>query len=147
MKTKSKMRNQRGAAMIEFALVSLLVLIPLLFGIIEFSLIFYNQAMITNASREGSRAAIVYDEPRLPEAGINSITAVVNNYCQDNLITFGSATPVTDAIPDACPDAAGSGSSISVTVDYQYDWLVLPSFLTDLIGQVNLSATTVMRCE
>ena len=95
--------------MIEFALVSLLVLMPLLFGIIEFSLILYDQAMITNASREGSRAAIVYDEPRLPETGTDSITTVVNNYCQNRLITFGSATPATDATPDACPDEAGSG--------------------------------------
>jgi Flp pilus assembly protein TadG len=144
MKRTNKIGAQRGAAMVEFALVSLFVLIPLLFGIIEFSLILYNQAMITNASREGARAAIVYDEPRATEA---AITTVVNNYCQDHLITFGSATPVTDAVPDACPDETSSGASITVTVDYQYDWLVVPSFLTALLGQVNLSATTVMRCE
>jgi len=146
MKTNLRTRGQRGAAMIEFALVSLFVLIPLLFGIIEFSLILYNQAMITNASREGARAAIVYDEPRLDEA---AITAVVNNYCLNHLITFGSATPVTDAVPDNCPAAAASGASITVTVDYQYDWLVLPnlSYATALVGPVNLSAITVMRCE
>ena len=146
MKKTSKIRAQRGAVMIEMALVSLFVLIPLLFGIIEFSLILYNQAMITNASREGARAGIVYDEPRLTEAGI---TTVVNNYCQDHLITFGSATPVTDAVPDACPDIVSSGDSITVTVDYQYDWLILPNlpYATALVGPVNLSAITVMRCE
>jgi len=140
MKTTSKIRGQCGAVMIEFALI-LLVLIPLLLGIMEFGLILYNKAMITNASREGARAGIVYDTSRPTEA---AITTVVNNYCQDHLITFGSATPVTDAVPDACPD---SGANITVTVDYQYDWLVLPNFLAGLIGQVNLSATTVMRCE
>jgi Flp pilus assembly protein TadG len=144
MKTKSKIRAQGGAAMVEFALVSLFVLIPLLFGIVEFSLILYNQAMITNASREGARAAIVYDEPRPTEA---AITTVVNNYCQDHLITFGSATPVTDAVPDACPDVTSSGASITVTVTYHYGFLVLPSFLGGLIGLDDLSATTVMRCE
>ena len=146
MKKTDKIRAQRGAVMIEMALVSLFVLIPLLFGIIEFSLILYNQAMITNASREGARAGIVYDASRPTEA---AITTVVNNYCQDHLITFGSATPVTDAVPDNCPAAAASGASITVTVDYQYDWLVLPnlSYATALVGPVNLSAATVMRCE
>jgi Flp pilus assembly protein TadG len=144
MKSNLKTRAQRGAVMIEMALVSLFVLIPLLFGIIEFSLILYNQAMITNASREGARAGIVYDEPRLTEAGI---TTVVNNYLQNHLITFGSATPVTDAVPDACPVGAASGTSITVTVTYHYGFLVLPDFLGGLIGLNDLSATTVMRCE
>ena len=143
MKTTNKIRGQSGAAMVEFALVSLLVLIPLLFIIIEGSLILYNQAMITNASREGARAGIVFDTSRPTEA---EITTVVNNYLQNHLMTWpeGSATPVTDAVPDACP---GSGANITVTVDYQYNWLVIPNFLADLIGQVNLSATTAMRCE
>jgi Flp pilus assembly protein TadG len=35
----------------------------LLFGIIEFGIILYDKAMITNASREGARAGIVYSEP------------------------------------------------------------------------------------
>jgi Flp pilus assembly protein TadG len=146
MKTTSKIRAQGGAAMVEFALVSLFVLIPLLFIIIEGSLIFYNQAMITNASREGARAGIVYNEPRTTEA---AITTVVNNYLQNHLITWpaGSATPVTDAVPDVCPDPAASGASIAVTVTYQYSFLVLPSFLPGLIGLDDLSATTVMRCE
>ena len=146
MKTTSKIRAQRGAVMIEMALVSLFVLIPLLLGIIEFSLILYNQAMITNASREGARAGIVYDEPRRTEAGI---TTVVNNYLQNHLLTWpeGSATPVTDAVPDACPVGAASGTSITVTVTYHYGFLVLPSFLSCLIGLDDLSATTVMRCE
>jgi Flp pilus assembly protein TadG len=146
MKKTDKIRAQRGAVMIEMALVSLFVLIPLLFGIIEFSLILYNQAMITNASREGARAGIVYDEPRLTEAGI---TTVVNNYLQNHLLTWpeGSATPVTDAVPDACPVGTASGTSITVTVTYQYGFLVLPSFLGGLVGLNDLSATTVMRCE
>ena len=124
------------------------ILLVLLLGIIELSLVLFNKAMITNASREGARAAIVYDEPRLDEA---AITTVVNNYCQDHLITFGSATPVTDAVPDNCPAAAASGTSITVTVDYQYDWLILPNlkYANSLVGfaPVNLSAITVMRCE
>ena len=130
--------------MIEFALVCLFVLIPLLFGIIEISLILYNQAMITNASREGARAGILYDQTSRPDEA--AIRTVVTNYLQNHLLTWpeGSEDPVTDAVPDACPD---SGASITVTVTYRYKFLVLPSFLGDLIGLDVLSATTVMRCE
>jgi hypothetical protein len=54
-----KMKNNRGVAIVEFAIVLPLLAI-LLFGIIEFGFIIYNKAMITNASREGARIGIVY---------------------------------------------------------------------------------------
>lgn len=141
--------------MIEFALL-LPVLAIILFGIVEFSLILYDQSVITNASREGARAAIVFMEPRLHEVNLhpliadpdkNSITNVVNAYCQGHLKTFGSATPSTDADPDECPADASSGDSITVRVEYQYDFLVIPNFLEGLVGPINLVGETVMRCE
>ena len=60
MKIKSQTLNQSGASAIEFAFL-LPVLLLFLFGIIEFSVLFYNKAMITNASREGARAGINFD--------------------------------------------------------------------------------------
>ena len=63
-----KFASQKGAAMVEFALI----LIPLLlitFGIIEFGMFMYNQQVLTNASREGARAGIVASIPRLPRHG------------------------------------------------------------------------------
>ena len=51
--------NQKGAAIVEFAIILPLLLL-LIFGMIEFSLLMYNKAMITNASREGARRGIVY---------------------------------------------------------------------------------------
>ena len=50
-----KINNQNGAALVEFAIV-LPVLLMLIFEMIEFSLLLYDKAMITNASREGARA-------------------------------------------------------------------------------------------
>ena len=56
---RSKSSSQKGASAVEFALI-LPLLMLILFGIIEFSLLMYNKAMITNASREGARRGIVY---------------------------------------------------------------------------------------
>ena len=51
-------KNERGAAMIEFALVALLLFV-LLFGIIEFGWIFFGWITLTGAVREGVRLAVV----------------------------------------------------------------------------------------
>ena len=134
------MKNQRGATAVEFAIVFPL-LILLLFGIIEFSVILYDKAMITNASREGARAGIVSQLVRVSDT---QIQGVVDNYCRLYLISFRSgAAPVTTVT------RIGStfGSELSVTVTYTYSFLALPQFVTGLVGPMNLTARTVMRME
>jgi Flp pilus assembly protein TadG len=64
-KLKMRLKSQKGVAAVEFALV-LPLLVLLIFGIIEFSLLMFNKQVITNASREGARAGIVAGTPRLP---------------------------------------------------------------------------------
>ena len=134
------MKNQHGATAVEFAIVFPL-LILLLFGIIEFSVILYDKAMITNASREGARAGIVSQLVRVSDT---QIQGVVDNYCRLYLISFRSgAAPVTTVT------RTGStfGSELSVTVTYTYSFLALPQFVTGLVGPMNLTARTVMRME
>ena len=136
-----KIINQKGAALVEFAIVLPLLLV-LVFGMIEFSILFYDKAVITNASREGARAGIVYDFPnRISTGGIETI---VGNYCSGRLITFGSTNQETTTVSGPCINA---GDTISVTVTYPYDFLVLPNFVETLTGSINLSAATIMRCE
>ena len=55
-------KDQTGASAVEFAII-LPLLVVFVFGIIEFGLIFYNKAMLTNASREAARAGIVFRAP------------------------------------------------------------------------------------
>lgn len=52
---KARQKNDRGAAVIEFAIL-LLLLIPLLFGIIEFGFIWAQSHYLSHAAREGARA-------------------------------------------------------------------------------------------
>lgn len=134
------MKSQNGVAAVEFAIV-LPLLILLVFGIIEFSIALYDKAMITNASREGARAGIVFSDPRVSDDEIRSI---VDNYCGSYLITFGAPTGITTEI-DRGGDAAGD--SLTVRVAYQYTFLVLPSFVTGFTGGINMVAETVMRME
>jgi Flp pilus assembly protein TadG len=134
------MKHQRGATAVEFAIVFPL-LILLMFGIIEFSVILYDKAMITNASREGARAGIVSQLVRVSDSQIQS---VVDNYSRLYLISFRSgAAPVTTV----ARTGSTFGSELSVTVTYTYSFLALPQFVTGLVGPMNLTARTVMRME
>lgn len=146
MKTSNIIKSEKGGAVVEFAIV-LPLLAVLLFGIIEFSLLFYNKAMITNASREGARAGIVYSPTRLSKADIQT---VVNNYCASHLITFGASSPQTDVDPDPTSSAV-SGAPLTVTVTYTYEFLVFPNLIKLLQGTYSdtqdLTAVTVMRYE
>jgi Flp pilus assembly protein TadG len=130
-------KSQNGVAAIEFAII-LPLLVLLLFGTVEFGLLLYNQQVITNASREGARAGIVAQSPRLPDA---QIAAVVTSYCGGNLITFGSPTT-----PNSVITRTGSTfqSDLTVDVTYNYSFLVLSSFG---FGPLNLTARTVMKME
>ena len=136
-----KIKNEKGAALVEFAIV-LPLLLMLVFGMIEFSIMFYDKAVITNASREGARAGIVYDFPDRISTG--DIETIVGNYCGGRLITFGSTNQETTTVIGPCINA---GDTITVTVTYPYDFLVLPNFVTTLTGPMDLSAVTIMRCE
>ncbi len=140
------MKNRRGAAIIEFTVIFPLLII-LLFGIMEFGIIVYDKAMITNASREGARAGIVMAVPRLDGGQIRTI---VRNYCGNHLISFPGGTGPT--IPDDHIDVQGAGGAypdeLIVTVTYDYAFLVIPRFVTTFgLGPITLTSRTVMRME
>ena len=134
-----KRSRERGAAAVEFALI-LPVLVLILFGIIEFGLLLYDQQVITNASREGARAGIVQAATR-PNA--TAITSVVTGYTGNYLITFagGTVNPSVTLPMGAC---ASFGTSLEVSVTYQYTFLVLKNL--GFTGPL-LTANTTMRCE
>lgn len=127
-------RNRRGAAVVEFAVVAPLLFL-LLFGMIEFGRMVMVQQVLTNASREGARRAV------LDGATTASVTAAVQEYLSSGGI--GGATVTVDPDP---PGSAGYGEPVSVTVEIGFDevsWLPAPMYLS---GR-QMTATTVMRRE
>ncbi len=145
---KRLLEKTRGASAVEFAII-LPLLVLLVFGIVELSLALYDQAMITNASREAARFGIVYRVPAVTDA---EISGVVNNYLGRNLVTLGgkrspSSNPVTGATVIVTRTGVSPGGNLRVRVGYTYTFLVLPQ-LTPGLGQgINMAAETVMRME
>ena len=123
--------------MVEFAIVLPLLLI-LICGVIEFGVMFYDKAVITNASREGARAGIT---------GVKNpdIEDIVKDYCNFNLInlSYNDFDPDTDPNDDISISIDGS-NDLTVKVEYSYDFL-----LGSILGFSNttIEAETVMRIE
>ena len=127
-------RNQKGAAAVEFAIVLPLLLL-LVFGMIEFGLLFYNKQVITNASREGARDGITGQS----EAEVKQI---VLDYCSERLINLdGENELIVDNISVPGPDA---DNDFSVTVNFDYDFM-----FAQIVGftETTITASTVMRME
>jgi Flp pilus assembly protein TadG len=151
---RSKSSSQKGASAVEFALI-LPLLMLILFGIIEFSLLMYNKAMITNASREGARRDIVY---RVDPVTFNyspltdvQIQTEVTNYLSNYLITLSGTSTHTTTITRAVET---SGNTLNVHVSYPYQFLVVPPIAAiagpggaAIPGTVTLSSATKMRME
>ena len=148
MKISKLLKNQDGASAVEFAIV-LPLFVVLIFGIIEFGVIMYNKAIITNASREGARFAILFDSVVHTDLDIeNKVKEHLKFDPIDNssiLINLGgaSAPPTISVLP---PDRK-TGDSISVTVTYPYDFMLLPDFLPGLPQTLTLNGITTMRME
>jgi Flp pilus assembly protein TadG len=151
-----RISSQKGASMVEFALVLPLLLL-ILFGIIEFGLLMYNKEMITNSSREGARRGIVYrvDLTTNPVSYAPltdpQVQTEVTNYLSNHLITLkGTSTP-TITVTRTTETA---GNMLRVQVDYPYNFLILPPIITiplagggTLTDTVTLSSATKMRME
>ncbi|MBW2664253.1 MAG: pilus assembly protein [Deltaproteobacteria bacterium] len=151
MKISKLLKNQDGASAVEFAIVLPLFLV-LTFGIIEFGVIMYNKAIITNASREGARFAILFDSVVHDDVDIaNKVKAHLKFDPIDNssiLINLGGASaPPTILVSPTPVSNRPRRTPISVTVKYPYDFMVVPNFLPGLPQTLTLSAITSMRME
>ena len=128
-------RKQRGAAAVEFAVVAP-IFVLLLFGMIEYGRMVMVQQMLTNATREGARRAV------LDGTTVASVKTTVQDY-----LTGGHITVNDDEItvaPNPSTAAFGDPVTVSLTVPFsRVSWLPSPMFL----GNANMSATSVMRRE
>lgn len=152
--------RQKGAAMVEFALILPLFLV-LVFGIIEFSLMLYDQALITNASREAARSDIALRVPAATDTALNTQSSnIATNYC-GKAISFASGATCTASLyyNNSATKLGNTGTSVitvsgapfKATVNYTYTTLVIGALLNLIHGSfsntVSLSATSIMSTE
>lgn len=130
-------KAQQGVVLIELALV-LPLFLALTFGVITYGLALYNQAIITNASREAARAGVMFTVPAASDA---EIIETALSYCAENLVTLSGST-----VPQVHVDyAAGRkpGDPLTVRISYAYTGLAFAPGPTSLL----LQARATMRFE
>ena len=135
-------RSERGAELVEFALVFPLLLL-VLFGIMDFGLLFQRYETVTNAAREGARIAV------LPGYAQADVQARVNQYLAVAGLT---ATPtVAYTAPQALPVGGACVTITGVTVGYPHQYLFIGTIPTLFGGSAftttTLNATARMRYE
>lgn len=113
--------DQRGAALVEFAIASV-VLLVLLFGIISYGYVLSFKQGLTQAAAEGARAGAVGGDVA---AAVARSVGAYNRTCNAGGLTCKSETAAWPPVPYAC------GSNTCITVTVSYDWKnypLLPEF-------------------
>ncbi len=147
-----KVRNEKGATVVEFAIIVPLLML-LIFAIIEFGFIFYTKGVVTNAAREGARVGSVF---QVNSDGVydpvtkDDISAVVNYYLGNHLPDFSSSPVPVVPISTLCPQdyrLANRDREVTVEVPFTYTFLTLPHLIFGYPLSVDLTSKSIMKCE
>ena len=129
---RDRLRNERGATAVEFAMI-LPLLILLVLGIAEFGRAFQVQGTLSAAAREGVRLMALQNDPAAARAAVRNAATSLDPGVTDAQIAISPAT---------CPALNAGTTSVRLTVSYR-----MP-YLTDFFGAgVTLTGTGVMRCN
>lgn len=133
---QSSRQKRRGAAVVEFAVVAP-IFVLFVFGLIEYGRMVMVQQIITNASREGARLAV------LEGVTEDEVIEAVVDYCSNSRIAVTAGDVVLNP---SDPASAGFGEPVTVTVGVDFrdvSWLPSPMYL----GAARLASSSVMRKE
>lgn len=128
-------RGERGAAMVEFALVLPMLLI-LVFGIVDFGRAFQSWVTVTNAAREGARLGTV-----------GGTVSAICSRVTDTAGVSGASCAVT------YPGGNITGQSVAVKVSYNFAMITpLGTLVSQFFGgsipnTIPISTTADMRIE
>lgn len=165
-----KPKSQSGQTLVEFALTLPLILL-LVFGLIEFSLVLYDKAKVTKISREAARAGVVFRTDSnfnySPKTSADIITEITD-YIDSNLVSFGStfnpqsnsnvilnwSSNYSDPLSYTRTSPPYDGTyyshtgmeGLKVVVQYEYDFLVLRIF-PGVPNSLSMRSVAIMKME
>lgn len=141
MTKRFHIRNRRGQALVEFALV-LPVLLMLVVGMIEMARAWNLHQVITDASREGCRLAVIADP--------NVTQGQVDTTIMDRVASAGfNPAHLTITYPDGFHTGSGNITACRVKVLYQFGFLgpLMRVVSPSTNGVLNLTTIARMRNE
>jgi Flp pilus assembly protein TadG len=140
---KKRMRSERGAALVEAAMIMPLIML-ISVGIFEFGRAYQSSQVLTNAAREGARLAVL--EGRTDE----EVRARVNKY-----VTDGGLTALSDGNiqVNRTVTLTATATASTVTITYPFEFMMLNPIVRMVTpasstgAPITLTASTLMRNE
>jgi Flp pilus assembly protein TadG len=136
---RASARNERGQALVEFAIV-LPMLLLLLLGIVDFARAWNVYEVLTDAAREGARIAVVDHQPAITEQDV-----------RDAIVAAGqrAAIGIDPADITITGFDAGRGTRATVRIEYDHELKWVGALLGLISGERTLSLTSefAMRNE
>jgi Flp pilus assembly protein TadG len=128
---RGKLREAKGQAIVEFALIIIPLLVFITF-IADMGLIGFQHVSVTNAVREGARCAAVGGAP----AAVQTRVADAIGGDVENL-----------AVPAPTYTGGEVGDSVTVSASYEYPWLTPIDWVPGLPGTLEITKSATMRME
>lgn len=119
--TRPRAREERGAAIVDFVLV-LVVLIPVFLGILQVALVLHVRNVLTAAASEGARYAATYDRgpgdgvARTREQIIGALSASYADDVHPEPASVNGAPAVRIVVNAAVPALGLGGKTVTLTV-------------------------------
>lgn len=142
-------KDERGAAIVEFALLIPIILL-FLFGIITFGLILSFKQGITQAAAEGARAAAVVAYTQAKTAAVDATRSGVSGFgktcnqdaltCDVQIVKCADTTQVV-----AAPTGFGECVRVEVSYDYKAKPLIAPLPFISAALPETLASTSIAR--
>ena len=135
--TLRRLRSERGAQLIEFALVFPLMLV-VTGGIVDLGLLIKDYQVVTNAAREGAR--------------LGAVEGIDDEIVETRVATYLSAggldgAPITEVQELVVANGAGlSFNAVDVIVSYEHEYLML-SPLSSLIQAASLPPSVTLKAR
>ena len=140
-------RREEGAALIEAAFTLPLMLFVCI-GILEFGRAYQAWQVVTNASREGARVAV------LPGMDDTAVTTRVKAYLDAGALEKSSVTGIViDRNTTVSIGGTGTASASKVTVNYPFEFMVMQPVAQLVVSgstvgsALTMTASTTMRNE
>ena len=136
MKQTGSMHSQRGASVVEMALL-LPVLLTVVFGIVDYGRFFFIRSAVTAAVADAARTAV------LPATTTEEITQVV----EEALAGPFTRESAENAMISVVPEMRFPGGTVTVTASLPFQALVLPGFLGTRLFPQNVTASATTTTE
>ena len=141
MRARPFIRDERGSALVEFALV-IPILLLVLFGTLDFAKAFNYWIDETHLAAEGARWAVVNSNP-----GSGSLQAYIQQQADSSELRGLAHVCISFPTNPSTGTSGKVGDPVTVSVTSKYNWMPFVASRASLAPSTTIAGTATMRLE